>query len=81
MYFSLDYGFDGFHNSINLRREYYQDFSCEFILHYYPFDTQLCHMVFSIQGFTKEFIILREDYLGVVYTGIEFIKDLETMVR
>ena len=44
-----DYGFDGYQNSINLNREYYQDFACEFGLLYYPFDTQVCHMVFALQ--------------------------------
>lgn len=37
----LDYKFDAAHNSINLLREYYQEFSCEFDLLFYPFDTQV----------------------------------------
>ena len=36
-----DYGFDADLNAINLEREYYQAFSCEFELYYYPFDTQV----------------------------------------
>ena len=36
-----DYKFDAAHNSINLLREYYQEFSCEFDLQFYPFDTQV----------------------------------------
>ena len=44
-----DYGFDGYSNSINLLREYYQQYACEFALEYYPFDTQVCHMVFALQ--------------------------------
>ena len=86
-----DYGFDGYQNSINLLREYYQQYACEFALTYYPFDTQVCHMVFALQvipwigtatlltisyfpstnfqGFTKEFIVLKQDYIGVNYTG------------
>ena len=44
-----DYGFDGYQNSINLLREYYQQYACEFALTYYPFDTQVCHMVFALQ--------------------------------
>jgi len=63
------YGFDGYQNSINLLREYYQQYACEFALTYYPFDTQVCHMVFALQGFTKEFIVLKQDYIGVNYTG------------
>ena len=80
-----DYGFDANTNAINLEREYYQVFSCEFNLYYYPFDTQVlfsvigkisdffyyqvCHMVFALQGFTKEFIALNIDHVGVKYTG------------
>ena len=33
--------FSGTGNSIFVSREYYLDFSCEFILTYYPFDTQV----------------------------------------
>ena len=39
--FSLDYKFESEKNSLYLTREYYQDFSCEFDLGYYPFDTQV----------------------------------------
>ena len=38
--FSPDYGFSAYENSLNLQREYYQEFACEFDLLYYPFDTQ-----------------------------------------
>ena len=69
-----DYGFDGYSNAISLKREYYQEFACEFSLNYYPFDTQVCHMVFALQGFTKEFIIMEADGVGVEYTGDEDIK-------
>ena len=33
--------FSGTGNSIFVTREYFLDFSCEFILTYYPFDTQV----------------------------------------
>ena len=56
-------------NAISLTREYYQEFACEFVLNFYPFDTQVCHMVFALQGFTKEFIVLKIDEEGVEYTG------------
>ena len=35
------YDFDAYTNAINLEREYYQEFTCEFDLYYYPFDTQI----------------------------------------
>ena len=40
-YSCLDYGFNAYTNAINLQREYYQEFACEFDLYYYPFDTQV----------------------------------------
>ena len=40
-YVFVDYKFESEKNSLNLIREYYQDFSCEFDLLYYPFDTQV----------------------------------------
>ena len=92
--FSPDYGFSAYENSLNLQREYYQEFACEFDLVYYPFDTQacwftihlthlptyqnifvydflsqVCHMVFALQGFTKEFIAMEGDGVGVEYLG------------
>jgi len=63
------YGFSAYENSLNLQREYYQEFACEFDLVYYPFDTQVCHMVFALQGFTKEFIAMEGDGIGVEYLG------------
>ena len=88
------YGFDAYTNAINLEREYYQDFACEFDLYYYPFDTQVrhkdmkpssnltsavqvCHMVFALQGFTKEFIALQQDGLGVEYRGKKHLLEYE----
>ena len=82
--FPPDYGFSAYENSLNLQREYYQQFACEFDLVYYPFDTQarwwirsflfytlqqVCHMVFALQGFTKEFIAMDGDGIGVEYLG------------
>ena len=34
---------------------------------------QVCHMVFALQGFTKEFIALQMDGVGVEYTGRHYI--------
>ena len=34
--------FSGVENSILLTREYFEDFSCQFELTFYPFDTQVC---------------------------------------
>ena len=57
--------FPGSNNAILLRREYYQDFSCEFDLRYYPFDTQACYMIFEIQGKTDNYVKLVKDGEGI----------------
>ena len=62
--------FSGRTNAIYLSREYYQEYACEFDLIYYPFDTQLCFMVFEVQGKTDNYIILSKDGPGA---GIEFL--------
>ena len=56
-----DYGFDSYTNAINLEREYYQVFSCEFNLLYYPFDTQVRILV--IQEYLGTIHKLRNPYL------------------
>ena len=38
------YIFKGDENSIQYKRFYSQEFECEFALHWYPFDTQNCHL-------------------------------------
>ena len=61
--------FSGKKNAIYLTREYYQEYACEFQLIYYPFDTQLCIMVFEVQGKTDNYVKLSKDN----HPGIEFL--------
>ncbi|XP_040564481.2 uncharacterized protein [Lepeophtheirus salmonis] len=61
--------FDGEFNSISLVREYYQDYSCDFDLTFYPFDTQLCKMEFTVQGWTSNYVVLEINGTGVSYRG------------
>ena len=42
--------FSGRENAIHLTREYYQEYSCQFNLYYYPFDTQV-EIQFILCGF------------------------------
>ena len=56
--------FPGSNNAILLKREYYQEYSCEFDLRYYPFDTQMCEMIFQIQGKTDQYVKLVRDSIG-----------------
>ena len=62
--------FSGEKNSILLSHEYYTDFSCEFKLHFYPFDTQKCQMIFTAIGKTDNFLRLVKDGNGVKMEGI-----------
>ncbi|CAB4061993.1 unnamed protein product [Lepeophtheirus salmonis] len=50
-------------------REYYQDYSCDFDLTFYPFDTQLCKMEFTVQGWTSNYVVLEINGTGVSYRG------------
>ena len=48
--------FSGTGNSIFVTREYFLDFSCEFILTYYPFDTQ-------VRVIKKDFFLNEANYI------------------
>ena len=56
-YSCLDYGFNAYTNAINLQREYYQEFACEFDLYYYPFDTQVRRRVIVFMLFITRVIV------------------------
>lgn len=62
--------FSGKENAIYLSREYYQEYSCEFDLLYYPFDTQMCFMTIEVQGKTDNYIKLTKEKGS---KGIEFL--------
>ena len=61
--------FSGENNSIILTREYFLDYACQFNLRNYPFDTQMCAMVFEFQGKTEKYVRLRKDGDGVKFLG------------
>ena len=70
MYLLVAMMFAGGRNSILLTREYYIDYACNtFDLIYYPFDTQMCTMVFEVQGKTDDYILLKQDFDGVEFMG------------
>ena len=48
-------------NDVIIKREYFQDFKCNFDLSKYPFDVQTCFMNFTLLGTTDIQVILRED--------------------
>ena len=59
--------FTGVKNSILLRREYFFDFSCDFDLHLYPFDTQVCEM--QLETRQESGFVLAIENTGVSYQG------------
>ena len=61
--------FSGETNSIRIRREYYQDYACQFALENFPFDTQMCAMVFQVQGKTVNYVRLEQDGEGIEFMG------------
>lgn len=65
--------FPGSSNPIVLSREFYQEFTCDFDLSWYPFDRQICYMNFTVQGQTARSLILRSDKNVVKYFGKEYL--------
>ncbi len=53
--------FAGRENSIMITREYYQDYSCDFDLKFYPFDTQVTHKYTVIKKGFLEIIFFSSD--------------------
>ena len=58
------YIFSGNENSIEYKRFYSQEFECEYGLHWYPFDTQICYLDLKPTSDLKDFIkILTDEFL------------------
>ena len=61
------YIFDGYENYVEYRRFYSEELECQFHLHWYPFDTQLCYVEVSATEDLQDFIMFGVDsfqYLG-----------------
>ena len=65
--------FKGEQNPLILKREFYQDFKCDFDLLWYPFDRQTCFMNFTVIGQSARSLILRPDNTDVKYFGKEYL--------
>ncbi|XP_071526299.1 uncharacterized protein [Panulirus ornatus] len=58
----------GSENTLLLYRMYTVDFTCQFRLHAYPFDSQICSIAFSLVGISPAFVVLQK-----VKTVLEFL--------
>ena len=51
--------FSGRENSLTMRRVYSTQWLCDYDMANYPFDTQICYLIFSPAGISKMFIQLK----------------------
>ncbi len=76
------YIFKGSENPLTISRVYDSEFFCEFVLAYYPFDTQRCSIIVTMKGNTGKFIKMLKGnlkYLGPIDLTQYFIKKVEMM--
>ena len=65
-------------NDVIIKREYFQDFKCNFDLSNYPFDVQTCFMNFTLLGTSDVQVILREDSTqNLTYLGEQILVEYE----
>ena len=69
-------------NDIITRREYFQDFKCNFDLSNYPFDVQTCYMNFTLIGTMDTQVIMREDrIMNLTYLGEKRLVEYQVIFR
>ena len=54
---------------------YYAEYNCVFKLHNFPFDVQVCEMVFKLRTATKNYVELRDG--GLKYKGDKNLVEFE----
>jgi len=64
----------GVDSNILQKREYFIDWTCDYNLLFYPFDTQVCKMSFEMSGGTKDYLSMEVDIDGN-FTGVEYLGD------
>ena len=48
--------YKGVDSPMVMTREYFIEFNCDYDLMMYPFDTQICEMLFQINGIPKQYL-------------------------
>ncbi len=64
-----DLKYIGEDNPIQFSRQYYMDFTCDFDLLYYPFDTQVCAIAIKIQNQNDHYLDFVKGPAGISYNG------------
>ena len=54
---------------------YYAEYTCLFQLHNFPFDVQVCEMIFKLRTATKKYVELRDG--GLKYKGGDNLVEFE----
>ena len=52
-----------------LKKEYFVDFYCKYDLRSYPFDFQICHMIFQLEEFNSTIVLEKEGETGIEFLG------------
>merc|ERR1712061_335427 len=66
--------YEGIKSNILQKREYFIDWTCDYNLLFYPFDTQVCKMTFEVSGGTKDYLRLEPDVDGD-FKGVDYLGD------
>merc|ERR1712061_552887 len=66
--------YEGIKSNILQKREYFIDWTCDYNLLFYPFDTQVCKMTFELAGGTKDYLQLEVDAYDN-FTGVDYLGD------
>ena len=54
---------------------YYAEYACPFQLHNFPFDVQVCEMIFKLRTATKKHVEIRDG--GLKYKGVEHLAEFD----
>ena len=58
--------FEGEENKLTLNQTHYKKFHCTYLLHYYPFDTQICKVDLQVEEFVKSNVELLPDNMELL---------------
>ena len=58
--------FEGEENKLTLNQTHYKKFHCTYLLHYYPFDTQICRVDLQLEKFSQRNVELVPDQMNLL---------------